>query len=245
MIINKYYVDIEIAYAGTKSLEDQSTFRDWADWKFDTGGLFGILCLEIDTDSKTKKELFCKQIEWPNVDQILENEIPSICDRNKDDMLVTWNGRSFDIPIMIENMEKNVETKVDVLSDIFYKDRDLLDSALHRGLSVKGGLGEICKRLGVQIDSTGKDVPIEIFNQSFDYIVQNKDNPNTDAYKKAKDIVSDRNEYDIRSLPLLEECLGLLYDGKKDEDAFHKVWSNSRQTDYLINKVITESRQQM
>jgi len=84
--------------------------------------LFGILCLEIDTISKTNKELFCKQIEWPNVDQILESDIPSICDRNKDDMLVTWNGRCFDIPIIIENMDKNVETKVDILSNIFYKD---------------------------------------------------------------------------------------------------------------------------
>lgn len=241
MIINKYYVDIECAYTGTKILDkDYSAFRDWADWKFDKWGLFGILCLEIDTESKTKKELFCKQIEWPIVDEILENELSGIHDKSKSDMLVTWNGRSFDIPIIIENMRKNVETKSDVLYNVFYKDRDLLDSVLYRKLGgVKGGLGETCKRLGIQIDSAGKDVSVQLFNQACDYIAQNKDDQKTEEYKTARKIVYDRNEYDIRSLPLLEERLGLLYEGKKDEDTFHKDWS---QTDIEICKAIKVSR---
>lgn len=228
MKIIKYYLDCEIPYIGNKSLTDKSIFNDWDDWLFKYGGIIGIISMEIDTINKTKRELKFKQIEFPNCVTIFRNFL--LAPKSPfNPLIVTYNGRSFDIPIITENMNIDENLKLGIFKKFLQRDRDLMDFCIKRKISKKG-LAETAYYFGIDIDSKYKDVSIEEFLKAFDYCFPiDTENvcDDVDVYNRCMEIVKGRNEYDVRVLPLIEEKLGILYDLRFHEDSYHKSWTDT------------------
>lgn len=225
--IVKYYLDIGCIYEGEECIEN--IYSDHQNWDTKDYGLLGMLKLRIDTDKRKKKEIFFKQVFSPHVHKFAREFISDIIYKNdKDilgefsehgdiDLIVGWNSRDFDLPIIVNNVGYSKQ----ILSKIMEKDRDLMDLCILREISVKGGLEEVVKRLKVDHNLRCKDCPEyskeeTCFLKSFD--------TNTNKYNNNMKMIKQRNEFDVRILPLLEEKLGYLHEPRIIQDKFHKKW---------------------
>ena len=218
----KCYIDIGCIYEGDQTLE--YAYDDYENWNIKYG-LIGILKLEIDIIRKTKEEISFEQVSGPGVNICTEYLISSLVDnRYKNiDMIVGWNSRDFDLPIIINNLECSQKYKGYYAEQIATKDRDLLDICVLREISVKGGLEEVIKRLKIGHNLKCKNCPTyskeEIcFLKDFDM--------DTNRYNNSLKGIKQRNEFDIRILPLLEERLGYLYEPRLPVDKYHKKWNH-------------------
>jgi len=221
--IIKCYVDIGCIYEGDKTLE--YAFEDYQCWNLKYG-LIGILKLEIDIIEKTKTEISFEQVSGPSVNICTEYLISSFVDNRHGqyeniDMIIGWNSRDFDLPIIINNLECSEKYKEFFAERVATRDRDLLDLCVIRDISVKGGLEEVIKRLKIKHNLRCKDCPVyskeEIcFLKDFDI--------DTNRYNNSLKAIKQRNEFDIRVLPLLEERLGYLYEPRLPMDRYHKKW---------------------
>lgn len=230
--IIKYYIDIGCIYVGEENSD--SAYYDHQNWDIKNYGLIGILKLEIDIRKKTKEEIFFKQIFRPYVYEFARNLISDFTyhrhnrifreiSREYDDadLIVGWNSRDFDIPIIMNNLgcsEAYVKSSLQIINK---KDRDLLDLCVLREIPVKGGLEEVIKRLKIKHDLRCKDCPKysdeeKCFYTDFDL--------STNIHNNNLKMIKQRNEFDIRLLPLLEEKLGYLYEPRMIQDKFHKKW---------------------
>ena len=158
-MIKKTYVDIEIAYRG--KLGGKDYFRDYKNFFFALGGIISILKKEIDIDNKIIKELSFDQIEFPNIWNLVNG---GLLDIGNDELLITWNGRNFNIPILINHiiMEKGDDIGMDKTKQLSNRDRDLIDICLKRGLTIKGGLMSVCNRCGIDLQN------LDYFNKMYD-----------------------------------------------------------------------------
>lgn len=233
--IIKYYADIGCIYQGDDLID--SVYSDHYNWNIKYG-LIGILKLKIDTEKRTKKEVFFKQIFKPCINTFARNFIYDIVsgknggDDCKDilkifreyrdaDLIIGWNSRDFDIPIIIHNLKYSEKRKKHYLEKINEKDRDLLDLCVLRDISVKGGLSEVVKRLNIEHNFPYKNTP-EYGNDEMCFLTGfDRD---TNIYNNNLKIIKQRNEFDVRILPLLEEKLGYLYTPRIIQDKFHKKW---------------------
>lgn len=229
MKIIKLYLDIGCLYQGDENVEN--IYSDIENWNIKDCGIISMLKLEIDTEKRSTKEIFFRQVLGP----MYKKFKCSITDYRKYtscilkefkgvDLFITFNGRDFDIPIIINNLnipEKNREYHLRYFAN---RDRDLLDLCILRNMPVKGGLKEIVKRLNIYYSfaDIDKDINIKDTEQkiclfSFDEYVNNY---NRNLLMKKK-----RNESDIKVLPLLEEKLGFLYEPRLPIDRYHKRWT--------------------
>ena len=225
--IVKYYLDIGCIYEGEECIEN--IYSDHQNWDTKDYGLLGMLKLRIDTDKRKKKEIFFKQVFSPHVHNFAKGFISDIIYKNdKDilgefsehgdiDLIVGWNSRDFDLPIIVNNVGYSKH----ILAKVMEKDRDLMDLCVLREISVKGGLEEVVKRLKIDHNLRCKDCPEyskeeTCFLKSFD--------TNTNKYNNNMKMIKQRNEFDVRILPLLEEKLGYLYEPRIIQDKFHKKW---------------------
>lgn len=224
--IVKYYLDIGCIYEGEECIENM--YGDHQNWDTKDYGLIGLLKLRIDIDKRKKKEIFFRQIFSPHVHQFAREFISDIIKNDNDvlgefrkygdiDLIVGWNSRDFDLPIIVNNIGYSKQ----ILYKIMEKDRDLMDMCILREISVKGGLEEVVKRLKIDHNLRCKDCPeyskAEVcFLKSFD--------TNTNKYNNSMKVIKQRNEFDVRILPLLEEKLGYLYEPRIIQDKFHKKW---------------------
>lgn len=225
--IIKYYLDIGCIYEGDECVENM--YGDYQNWDIKDYGLLGILKLNIDTEKRKKEEIFFKQVFSPHVHQFAREFVLDIVYRgNKDifrefseygdvDLVVGWNSRDFDLPIIVNNLGYSMC----MLQKIMEKDRDLMDLCISREISVKGGLEKVVKRLKIDHDLRCKGCleysKEEVcFLKSFD-MDTNRRNNNMKMIKQ-------KNEFDVKVLPLLEEKLGYLYDVRIIQDKFHKKW---------------------
>lgn len=222
--IVKCYIDIGCIYEGDNTLEH--AYEDYQCWDIKYG-LIGILKLEIDIIEKTKREISFEQVSGPSLNICIEYLISSLADNRHGqyeniDMIIGWNSRDFDLPIIINNLECSEKYKEFLAERIATKDRDLLDICVLRDISVKGGLEEVIKRLKIKHNLRCKDCPKyskeeTCFLKDFD-----KD---TNRYNVNYKAIKQRNEFDIRVLPLLEERLGYLYEPRLPTDKYHKKWT--------------------
>ena len=227
MEIIKYYIDIGCVYEGDECAK--SMFSDHQNWDTKDYGLLGILKLKIDIEKRKKKEIFFRQVFGSHVHQFAKKFISDIvhkCDKDilgefreygDVDLIVGWNSRDFDFPIIVNN----IGYPASILNRIIEKDRDLMDLCVLREISVKGGLENVVKRLKIDHDLRCKNCPEysdeEIcFFKSFD--------PTTNKYNNSMKIAKQRNEFDVKILPLLEEKLGYIYEQRILQDKFHKKW---------------------
>lgn len=225
--IVKYYLDIGCIYEGDEYID--SMYCDYQNWDMKDYGLLGILKLKIDTEKRTKEEIFFKQVFSPYVHQFSKDFILDVVYRGDRDILgelseygdadliVGWNSRDFDLPIIINNLGYSKCA----LQKIMKKDRDLMDLCISRDISVKGGLEKVVKRLKIDHDLRCKGCPEyskeEVcFLKSFDM--------NTNRYNNSMKMIKQKNEFDVKILPLLEEKLGYLYNSRIIQDKFHKKW---------------------
>jgi hypothetical protein len=246
----KTYIDIEIAYRGEKT--GQQFFRDYKNFFFDVGGVIGILKIDVDTESKTYKEVSFDQIEFPNIWGLANG---GLLDIGNDELLITWNGRQFDIPILINHivMEKGNDVGMNKMKQILSRDRDLIDICLKRGIGIKGGLLPVCRRCGVELQDLdcfneyceiepekGKEAYQILYFSKINLekddrtIEDNRNDPEwkkefdeltkTTEYREYAKIPRIKNEVDVRILPLFEDKLGLLYNARIDEDLYHHNW---------------------
>lgn len=227
MLIHKYYLDIECQYP----VADKPNFRDYANWSF-KNGMIGVLCLEIDTDAKTKKEISFFQFDRPTLAEDSEevnmlNEIFNN-ESGSNNILVTFNGRSFDVPILFTNYRyTDVEKFKITISNAAKRNRDLMDLCLCKKVKIKGGLYEIVKRLrngnnGNQLNNQSlekeaqyKDALIRMQNNKFS---------SPEELENVYNLIKEKNEIDIRVLPELENYLGLLFCGLNGDDKFTHHW---------------------
>ena len=228
----KYYLDIGCIYEGDEKIG--CAYNDHQNWNIKDYGLIGILKLKIDVKKKTKEEILFKQIFTPYVHQFAKNLISDIIfdkDPNEDifgirenrdvDLIVGWNSRDFDFPIIINNLGYSEEHIKYCLDRITKKDRDLLDISILREIPVKGGLEQVVKRLKINHDLRCKNCPT--YSDEEDYFFANFDY-DTNRYNNNLKAIKQRNEFDVRILPLLEEKLGYLYHPRIIQDKFHKKW---------------------
>jgi hypothetical protein len=225
--IIKYYLDIGCIYEGDECIDNM--YEDYQNWDIKDYGLLGILKLEIDSEKRKKKEIFFRQVFSPHVHQFARKFILDVVYRGDKgilrefseygdvDLVVGWNSRDFDIPVIINNLGYSRH----VLQKIMEKDRDLMDLCISREISVKGGLEEVVKRLKIDHDLRCKGCPEyskeEVcFLKSFD--------TNINRYNNSLKIIKQKNEFDVKILPLLEEKLGYLYNSRIIQDKFHKKW---------------------
>lgn len=220
--IIKCYIDIGCSYQGEEALEN--IYNDIENWNMKDCGIISMLKLEIDKEEKTSNEILFSQVLSPMYHKfkcsIGDYNIYTSCilkEFRDVDLFVTFNGRDFDIPIIINNLNLSDRHKKRWREFIFKRDRDLLDSCLLKDVKVKGGLRSIAKRLNIDedkiIDDTRCTIDIEL--SSGQYI--NRYNYHLINKKR-------RNEKDIRTLPLLESKLGLLYESRSCVDKYHKKW---------------------
>ncbi len=220
-------MDIGCSYRGDGDTEN--IYEDIEHWNVKDCGIIGMLKLEIDTYQRTKKETMFKQILSPMRHKfscsISDYERYTSCilkEFKNVDLFVTFNGRDFDIPIVMHNLNFPDDRREVYSKYLMGKDRDLLDLCILRKINVKGGLEEIVKRLKIDHDLRCKNCPKysdeEIcFLKSFD--------ESTNRYNNNLKMVKQRNEFDVRILPLLEEKLGYLYEQRIVQDKFHKKWT--------------------
>lgn len=225
--IIKYYLDIGCIYEGDECIENM--YGDYQNWDIKDYGLLGILKLKLNTETRKKEEIFFKQVFSPHVHSFARGFLLDIVYRGKKDILgdfseygdadlvVGWNSRDFDLPIIINNLGYSRH----MLQKIMEKDRDLMDLCISREISVKGGLEEVIKRLKIDHDLRCKGCPEyskeeACFLKSFDI--------DTNRYNNNMKMIKQKNEFDVKVLPLLEEKLGYLYDTRIIQDKFHKKW---------------------
>jgi len=233
--IVKYYIDIGCVYECDGTVVD--AYKDFQCWNTKKYGLIGVLKLRLDTEKRTKEEILFKQMFSPYVHQFTKDLITDIsCDNNKEgckdilkafreyrdaDLLVTWNGRDFDLPIILNNINFPKEYKQYCLDCIYKKDRDLLDLCILMEINVKGGLQEVVKRLNIDHDLGDKNSPVYGDN---DVCFLTDFDVGTNKYNNYIKLAKHRNEFDVRMLPLLEERLGFLYEPRSFVDRYHKKW---------------------
>lgn len=250
----KNYVDIEIAYIG--NITSNKFFRDYDNFKFEYGGVLGILSLEIDTENKSSKERWFKQITTPKMDEIFgidpsnahepDNNVGILPTTQDNQIMVTWNGRDFDIPILLKNIASPSIDKSQMFKNIIKRDRDLIDICVKRYGNVKGGLPRVTYDLGIDYEPPVEDIEIGETRDAYrrlyftnyqftgyegiikrgnsEYLKHLNNIMQTDWYKKDLKLSMMKNEWDIRVLPLLEEKLGLLYEPLTEEDKYHRNW---------------------
>jgi hypothetical protein len=226
MKIIKYYIDIGCIYEcdGT-----EDAFKNIQCWNTIKYGLIGVLKLRLDTENKTIEEIFFKQKFSPYVHQFAKElimDVSSGCRIFKDysdkDMVVTWNGRDFDLPIILNNINFPEKYREHYIKSICRKDRDLLDLCILRGINVKGGLQEVTRRFKIKHDLGNKNIP-SYSNKDLNFLTEmNKSSNNYNHYMK---LAKHRNEFDVRILPLLEERLGYLFESRSCFDNYHKRWN--------------------
>lgn len=225
--IIKLYVDIGCSYRGDE--DSENIYKDIENWNIKDCGIIGILKLEIDTEKRTKNEILFRQILSPMHHKFscsiadYKRYTSCVLKEFKDvDLFVTFNGRDFDIPIMMHNLNFSYNRKETYLKYLLSKDRDLLDLLILKKIPVKGGLEEIIRRMKIDHDLRCKNCPEyskeEVcFLKSFD--------EDTNKYNNSLKIVKQRNEFDVKILPLLEEKLGYLYEPRLFIDRYHKKWT--------------------
>ena len=233
--ITKCYIDIGCVYECDGTVVDAyKAFQCWNTKKY---GLIGVLELSLDTEKKTKEEVFFKQIFSPYVHKFAKDLIIDLSyDSNKKrcedilrtfgeyrdiDLVVTWNGRDFDLPIIVNNMNFSKEYEQYYLGRINNKDRDLLDLCILRDINVKGGLREVVRRL--KIDGCLGDKNIPVYNEN-DICFLTDFDVDTNKYNNYIKLARHKNEFDVRALPVLEEKLGFLYEPRSFIDKYHKKW---------------------
>lgn len=220
--IIKCYLDIGCNYQGEKS--SQNIYNDIDNWNIKDCGIISILKLEIDIEEKTSKEILFRQILSPMYSKFKcsfsDYRIYTSCilkEFKNVDLFVTFNGRDFDLPIIISNLNLSDKYKKYYIKYFTERDRDLLDCCLLRGIDVTGGLRKIIDRLNIGIIDINSINEQEIcFLNSYDQY--------TNRYNYYLMMKKKRNESDIKVLPLLEEKLGYLYDSRTNFDRFHKNW---------------------
>ncbi len=217
--IIKCYIDIGCTYEGFDTREN--IYRDIENWNLKDAGIISMLKLEIDIEKRTKNEILFKQILGPMYKKfkcsIADYRIYTSCilKELKDvDLIVTFNGRDFDIPIIINNLNIPDKYKVRHLRYFTNRDRDLLDLCLLKKIPVKGGLKNIAGRLNIDINFTGEEI---CYLGALD--------PYVSKYNSCLITRKRRSQNDIKVLPLLEEKLGFLYEPRTFVDKFHKKWT--------------------
>lgn len=225
--IIKYYIDIGCVYECDGTVAD--AYKSLQCWNTKKYGVIGVLKLRLDTEKRTKEEIFFKQTFSPYVDKFVKDLIKDIsCDILKkfreyqhEDLIVTWNGRDFDLPIIINNINISKEYREYYLDCIGRKDRDLLDICILRDIDVKGGLQEVIKRLKIGHNLGNKFFPK--YDEDEERFLTDLD-VGVNKYNNYIKLAKHRNEFDVRMLPLLEEKLGYLYEPRSYFDKFHKKW---------------------
>lgn len=214
--INKVYIDLEPSYNGDKT--GNAMFYNLNEWNASIG-MFGILKVEFDIRNKTKNEIYFKQILNPTLacykKLLFEDNV---------DMIITWNGKKFDIPLIINLFSLNEREQYN--KKIMNVHRDLLKIRGVMKPKIKGSLVETTKRLKINIDTNEKDVSLDDFFDAWDIVFRN-DNIETKEYKKALNIVKGRNKFDCKSLVLLEEYFDLSYN-LESYDILYKNLSKKR-----------------
>lgn len=219
--IVKCYLDIGCSYQGDDAIEN--IYKDIENWNIKDCGIISMLKLEVDIEKRTTEEILFKQVLGPMYKKFKCSVIDyrkytsCILKEFKDvDLFVTFNGRDFDIPIIINNLnipDKNKEYHVRYFTG---RDRDLLDLCILKNITVKGGLKEIVRRLNIDYNFTDSYEEDICFLGDFDQYIS-KYNSSLITRKR-------RNESDIKVLPLLEEKLGFLYEPRSFIDKYHKKW---------------------
>lgn len=219
--IIKLYLDIGCLYQGEEGIEN--IYEDIENWNIKDCGIISMIKLEIDIERKTTKELFFRQVLGPMYKKFkcsitdYKKYTSCILKEFKDiDLFVSFNGRDFDIPIIINNLNISDKNKEYHLRYFAQKDRDLLDLCLLKNIPVKGGLREIARKFKINNIETQNDEKKICVISSDDYI---------NRYNKSLLRKKKRNESDIRVLPLLEEKLGFLYEPRLPIDRYHKRWT--------------------
>jgi len=87
---------------------------------------------------------------------------------------------------------------------------------------VRGGLGEVLKRLKIKCDLENKEVPN--FYEHIKNVFGKYSDKKSREYKDSLNLVMKRNEFDVRVMPLIEHKFGLLYKGYENIDEYHKRW---------------------
>lgn len=207
MKLIKHYLDIEADYYGTK--EGKEAYKDYHNWYM---WLLGVLKLKVDTDKKTTEEISFKQFTWKEHKYLLlDDEDPNLSyysEVDDCDLLISWNGRTFDLPIIILNGVSSHNRGHEILQRTIKNDRDLFDLCVLNKIDIKGGLGEVAKRLNINFNFSAKDIDA--------FAIKDK--------KKRIEAVTKRNEFDVRILPLIEEKLGYLYQPRNNTDNYQKNW---------------------
>lgn len=219
--IIKCYLDIGCNYQGEDAT--QNIYKDIENWNIKDCGIISILKLEIDKEEKTSKEILFRQVLSPMYQKFKcsteDYRIYSSCilkEFKNVDLFVTFNGRDFDIPIIINNLNLSDRQKSYYSRYFTGRDRDLLDICILKDMPIKGGLRQITKKLNIDVASNNDDEDNICFLNDSD-IYANKYNYYLMARKR-------RNESDIKVLPLLEERLGFLYEPRSFIDRYHKKW---------------------
>ena len=220
--IIKLYLDIGCVYQGDDYIEN--IYQDIENWNIKDCGIISMLKFEIDTQKRTTEEISFKQILGPMYKKFkcsskdYRKYTSCILREFKDiSLFVTFNGRAFDIPIIINNLNLSEENKDYHIRYFTSRDRDLLDLCILKDIHIKGGLKEIVRRLKIDYDFTVEKGEENVcFLDDFDQYIS--------RYNSRLLTRKRRNEYDIRLLPLLEEKLGFLYEPRSFIDRYHKKW---------------------
>jgi len=224
--IIKLYIDIGCSYRGDE--ETENIYKDIENWNIKDCGIIGMLKLEIDIQKRIKNEILFRQILSPmhhkfscSIDDYKRYTSCVLKEFKDVDLFITFNGRDFDIPIMMHNLNFSDRLKETYLKLILSKDRDLLDLCIQRHIPVKGGLESIIKRLRIEHNLRCKNCP-EYSNEEVCFLKSFSNDIN--RYNNNLKLVKQRNEFDVKILPLLEEKLGYLYEPRLFLDRYHKKW---------------------
>lgn len=220
--IIKLYLDIGCTYQGDDYIEN--IYRDIENWNIKDCGIISMLKFEIDTQKRTTDEISFKQILGPMYKKFkcsitdYRKYTSCVLREFKDvNLFVTFNGRDFDIPIIVNNLNLSEENRDYHIRYFTTRDRDLLDLCILKDIHIKGGLKEIVRRLKIDYDFTVEKGEENVyFLDNFDQCIS--------RYNSCLITRKRRNESDIRILPLLEEKLGFLYEPRSFIDRYHKKW---------------------
>lgn len=224
--IKKLYMDIGCSYRGKDDVEN--IYKDIENWNIKDCGIIGMLKMELDTKERTCKEMLFKQVLSPMYHKFscstddYKKYATCVLKEFKDvDLFITFNGRDFDIPIILHNLNFSENRKRIYSNFVLSKDRDLLDICISKNVNVTGGLEKVIKRLNIDHDLRCKNCP-EYSEEEMCFLKSFNDEIN--KYNNNLKMVKQRNEFDVRILPLLEKKLGYLYDPRTFIDRFHKKW---------------------